>query len=92
MLRKLVALCLFALAPLSSAQTWPDRPIRFLMSAPAGSSIDALGRAIADKLRERLGQPVVVEHKPAAGGTVGRSPSRRSCRSCPTTSRRTSRR
>ena len=70
MLRKLVALCLFALAPLAAAQTWPDRPIRFLMSAPAGSSIDALGRAIADKLRERLGQPVVVENKPAAGGTV----------------------
>ena len=70
MLRKLVALCLFALAPLAGAQTWPDRPIRFLMSAPAGSSIDALGRAIADKLRERLGQPVVVENKPAAGGTV----------------------
>jgi tripartite-type tricarboxylate transporter receptor subunit TctC len=70
MLRKLVALCLFALAPLAGAQTWPDRPIRFLMSAPAGSSIDVLGRAIADKLRERLGQPVVVENKPAAGGTV----------------------
>ena len=40
------------------------------MSAPAGSSIDVLGRAIADKLATRLGQPVVVEDKPAAGGTV----------------------
>ena len=40
------------------------------MSAPAGSSIDALGRTIADKLKDRLGQPVVVENKPAAGGTV----------------------
>ena len=70
MLRKLVALCLIAVAPLAAAQTWPERPIRFLMSAPAGSSIDALGRAIADKLRDRLGQPVIVENKPAAGGTV----------------------
>jgi len=52
------------------AQAWPERPIRFLMSAPAGSSIDVLGRAIADKLKDRLGQPVVVENKPAAGGTV----------------------
>jgi tripartite-type tricarboxylate transporter receptor subunit TctC len=52
------------------AQAWPDRPIKFLMSAPAGSSIDVLGRAIADKLKDRLGQPVVVENKPAAGGTV----------------------
>ena len=40
------------------------------MSAPAGSSIDVLGRTIADKLKDRLGQPVVVENKPAAGGTV----------------------
>ena len=68
--RKLLALLLVAAAPLASAQTWPDRPIKFLMSAPAGSSIDALGRAIAEKLRERLGQTVVVENKPAAGGTV----------------------
>jgi tripartite-type tricarboxylate transporter receptor subunit TctC len=52
------------------AQTWPDKPIRFVMSAPAGSSIDVLGRTIADKLKDRLGQPVVVENKPAAGGTV----------------------
>ena len=54
----------------AGAQAWPNRPIKFLMSAPAGSSIDVLGRAIADKLKDRLGQPVVVENKPAAGGTV----------------------
>jgi tripartite-type tricarboxylate transporter receptor subunit TctC len=57
-------------APLAQAQAWPDRPIKFVMSAPAGSSIDVLGRTIADKLKDRLGQPVVVENKPAAGGTV----------------------
>jgi len=56
--------------PLAHAQAWPDKPIRFLMSAPAGSSIDVLGRTIADRLKDRLGQPVVVENKPAAGGTV----------------------
>ena len=64
---------LVALAIVSSAacaQAWPDKPIRFVMSAPAGSSIDVLGRTIADKLKDRLGQPVVVENKPAAGGTV----------------------
>jgi tripartite-type tricarboxylate transporter receptor subunit TctC len=60
-------------APATLAQAWPDKPIRFLMSAPAGSSIDVLGRAIADKLKDRLGQPVVVENKPAAGGTVATS-------------------
>ena len=60
-------------APAALAQAWPDKPIHFLMSAPAGSSIDVLGRAIADKLKDRLGQPVVVENKPAAGGTVATS-------------------
>ena len=72
MLKRLtIALAMTALAaPAAFAQAWPDKPIRFLMSAPAGSSIDVLGRTIADKLKDRLGQPVVVENKPAAGGTV----------------------
>ncbi len=60
-------------APLAGAQAWPEHPIRFLMTAPAGSSIDVLGRTIADKLKDRLGQPVVVENKPAAGGIVATS-------------------
>ena len=69
--RLTIALLAMALAtPLAFAQAWPDRPIKFLMSAPAGSSIDVLGRTIADKLKDRLGQPVVVDNKPAAGGTV----------------------
>ena len=58
---------------LSFAQSWPDKPIKFVMSAPAGSSIDVLGRTIGDKLKDRLGQPVIVENKPAAGGTVATS-------------------
>jgi tripartite-type tricarboxylate transporter receptor subunit TctC len=67
----LAALLLAALvAGPAAAQSWPDKPIRFVMTAPAGSSIDVLGRTIADKLRDRLGQPVIVENKPAAGGTV----------------------
>jgi tripartite-type tricarboxylate transporter receptor subunit TctC len=73
MMIRRIALALLTIAlPTSAAmaQQWPERPIRFLMSAPAGSSIDVLGRAIADKLKDRLGQPVVVENKPAAGGTV----------------------
>src|SRR6266853_1639047 len=60
-------LCLAA--PLA-AQAWPDRPVRFVVAAPAGSSLDTLARVIGDKLKDKLGQPVVVENKPAAGGTV----------------------
>jgi len=54
----------------ASAQTYPDKPIKLVLAAPAGSSIDVLGRTIADKLKDRLGQAVIVENKPAAGGTV----------------------
>ena len=68
--RALLAFLLGAAPAFAPAQSWPDKPIRFVMSAPAGSSIDVLGRTIADKLKDRLGQPVIVENKPAAGGTV----------------------
>jgi tripartite-type tricarboxylate transporter receptor subunit TctC len=68
--RILTALAIALAASAASAQTWPDKPLKFVMSAPAGSSIDVLGRTIADKLKDKLGQPVVVENKPAAGGTV----------------------
>ena len=53
-----------------TAQNWPDRPLRFVVSAPAGSSLDVLARTIADKLKDRIGQPVVVDDRPAAGGTA----------------------
>ena len=59
-----------AVAEPSSAQTWPAHPIKFVVAAPAGSSIDVLARTIGDKLKDRLGQPVVVENRPSAGGTA----------------------
>ncbi|MGH8851998.1 MAG: Bug family tripartite tricarboxylate transporter substrate binding protein [Casimicrobiaceae bacterium] len=54
----------------AGAQVWPDRPIRFVVPAPAGSSLDVLARIIGDKLKDTLGQPIVVEDRPGAGGTV----------------------
>ena len=54
----------------ASAQVWPDKPVKILVPAPAGSSLDVLARAIGDRLKDKFGQPVVVENKPAAGGTV----------------------
>jgi tripartite-type tricarboxylate transporter receptor subunit TctC len=62
-------LCAAYVVPVQ-AQSWPDRPIHFVVASGPGSSLDALARAIGDKLRERLGQPVIIENKPAAGGTV----------------------
>ena len=65
-----LAIALSVLALPAHAQNWPDRPVKFIVAAPAGSSLDVLARAIADKLKDKLGQPVVVENKPAAGGAV----------------------
>ena len=53
------------------AQAWPNRPLRMILTAPPGSSIDLLGRLVGDKLKERFGQPVVPENRAQAGGTLG---------------------
>ena len=60
---------LAAAAP-AVAQTWPTKTVRIVVSGAAGGSLDIPARAIADKLRDRLGQSVVVENRPAAGGTL----------------------
>ena len=56
----------------AAAQTppWPDRPIRLIVSAAAGSSLDIPARMVSEKLRSRLGQPVVVDNRPQAAGTI----------------------
>jgi tripartite-type tricarboxylate transporter receptor subunit TctC len=54
----------------AETQSWPDRSLRFVVSAPAGSSLDVIARVIGESLRTVLAQPVVVDNRPAAGGTV----------------------
>ena len=62
----------FALAPhLAAAETYPERPIRFVVPYAAGGTTDLLSRAIAQKLSEAIGQPVVPDNRPGAGGNVG---------------------
>ncbi len=53
------------------AQAFPSRPIRWIVVAPPGSSLDVIARAMQDKLKEALGQPIVIENRAAAGGTQG---------------------
>jgi tripartite-type tricarboxylate transporter receptor subunit TctC len=57
--------------PTIAQAAWPDRPIRLIVPFAPGASNDILARAIAIRLSERLGQPIVVENKGGAGGVVG---------------------
>jgi tripartite-type tricarboxylate transporter receptor subunit TctC len=68
MIRSLVLLAALFWAGLSSAQTFPSRPVRILVPAPPGSSPDIRARQIAPKLQEALGQPFIVENRPGGGG------------------------
>ena len=58
-------------APALWAQTFGAKPIRWVVVAPAGSSLDVIARAMQDKLRDQLGTPIVIENKPQVGGTAG---------------------
>ena len=66
----LAALCALA-APAAFAQpAWPQKPIRLLVPLAAGSTADIVSRTVSVELAKALGQPVVVENKPGAGGTI----------------------
>jgi tripartite-type tricarboxylate transporter receptor subunit TctC len=58
-------------APLCAQSSYPDRPIRLIIIFPPGGGVDNVGRIIAAKLSEHLGQPVVPENRAGAGGNVG---------------------
>ena len=61
-----------AAAPAASGQEkYPDKPIRFIVNFPAGGPLDILARTLGEKVQASLGQPVVVENKPGAGGNIG---------------------
>jgi len=76
--RTLIALAAGAVLALvageSTAQSgaWPSRPIRFVVPLPPGGSPDYLSRLLAERLQPALGQPLVVENKPGAGGNIAR--------------------
>jgi len=53
------------------ADTWPSRPIRFIVGFGPGGANDLVARAVAEAVSKQLGQPIIVENKPGAGSVVG---------------------
>jgi len=70
--RIVIALCAFAaLCGAALAQSWPDKPVRLVVNFPPGGVADTLARAIAPGVSDAIKQPVVVENRPGANGSIG---------------------
>jgi tripartite-type tricarboxylate transporter receptor subunit TctC len=67
----LIASCLLFVPSQASAQSWPSRPIKVIIPFGAGSATDVVPRIVFDQLSPQLGQPIVVENRTGAGGTLG---------------------
>jgi len=64
-----VALCVNGAA--AWAQVWPAKPVKVIVPFTPGSGTDIMARTVSEKLSTQLGQPVVIENRPGAGGTIG---------------------
>jgi tripartite-type tricarboxylate transporter receptor subunit TctC len=70
-MRLLIAAIGLAIAGSSAqAQSWPEKPIHIIVAFTPGSATDVIGRAVSNELSAKLGQPVIIENKPGAGGTI----------------------
>ncbi|MBI3371662.1 MAG: tripartite tricarboxylate transporter substrate binding protein [Betaproteobacteria bacterium] len=70
-MNRFLAVMLMFAATLAAAQSFPTRPVTLLVTFPAGGPTDIAGRALAEATSRYLGQPVIVENRPGAGGTLG---------------------
>jgi tripartite-type tricarboxylate transporter receptor subunit TctC len=70
-MRRFALLFAALLAASAQAQEFPNKPLRFIVPFPPGGSSDLIARAIAPRMAERMGQPVLVENRPGAGGMIG---------------------
>lgn len=68
-----LGLTLAAMFALAQTAPWPSKPIKAIVPFAAGAATDIVARAVLEKLSKQLGQPIIVENKPGAGGTIGAS-------------------
>ena len=66
-----IGLAVLSLCTPGFAQTWPAKPVKWIVPFAPGGTTDILARTIGEKLTVALGQPVIIENKPGAGGGVG---------------------
>jgi tripartite-type tricarboxylate transporter receptor subunit TctC len=71
LLRMLIVGAVLTVCGPALAQTYPSRPIRIVAPFPAGGLVDVLARAAGEELTKTLGQPIIIENKPGAGGNIG---------------------
>jgi tripartite-type tricarboxylate transporter receptor subunit TctC len=67
----MLAAATIAMPSAAEEAAWPSRPIKAIVPFPAGSAADTTGRIVMTRLAKRLGQPIVIENRPGAGGTLG---------------------
>jgi tripartite-type tricarboxylate transporter receptor subunit TctC len=68
----IAAICMLAVsASDADAQSWPGKPLKFIVGYPPGGGADIVARLFAEQLPKRLGQPVIVENRPGGGGRIG---------------------
>jgi tripartite-type tricarboxylate transporter receptor subunit TctC len=70
-MKKLFLLAAFAFAAGAQAQTWPSRPVRFIVPFPPGGATDVAARSVSDRLSQALGQQFLVENRAGAAGAIG---------------------
>jgi tripartite-type tricarboxylate transporter receptor subunit TctC len=69
--RTILAALALAAATTANAQGFPDKPIHFVVPFTAGSGTDIVARTVAEPMSRAMGQPIIIENKPGAGGTLG---------------------